>query len=142
MLQLAGEAGLRRGEVAQVHRDDLIEIDRPQLVVHGKGGKQRVIPISDYLTQLIRDGAPKSWLFPNGSGGHLTSQHVGKLVAQALPDHWTIHTLRHRFATRAYRSTRNLRAVQTLLGHESVMTTERYTALDDSEIRATAAGAW
>jgi site-specific recombinase XerD len=52
-------------------------------VVHGKGGKQRVIPISDYLAQLIRDGAPKSWLFPNGSGGHLTSQHVGKLVAQA-----------------------------------------------------------
>jgi integrase/recombinase XerC len=42
----------------------------------------------------------------------------------------------HRFATRAYRGTRNLRAVQVLLGHASIATTERYTAVDDAEIRA------
>ena len=57
-------------------------------------------------------------------------------VADALPDNWTMHTLRHRFATRAYRGTRNLRAVQVLLGHESIATTERCCAVDDSEIRA------
>lgn len=66
---------------------------------------------------------------------------VGRLVAAALPDRWTMHTLRHRFATRAYRGTRNLRAVQTLLGHASIATTERFTAVDDDEIRAAAMAA-
>jgi integrase/recombinase XerC len=47
-----------------------------------------------------------------------------------------------RFATRAYRGSRNLRAVQSLLGHVSILTTERYTALEDDEIRAAAACAW
>ena len=68
--------------------------------------------------------------------GPLTAQYVGQLVADTLPDNWTMHTLRHRFATRAYRGTHNLRAVQVLLGHESIATTERYCAVDDSEIRA------
>ena len=47
-----------------------------------------------------------------------------------------MHKLRHRFATRAYRGSRNLRAVQVLLGHAPIVTTERYTAVDDDEIRA------
>ena len=82
------------------------------------------------------------WLFPNGFGGHLTADHVGKLVARALPGNASMHMLRHRFATRAYHGSHNLRAVQTLLGHESILTTERYTAVDDNEIRAAAACAW
>jgi integrase/recombinase XerC len=53
-----------------------------------------------------------------------------------LPNGWTLHTLRHRFATRAYRGSRNLRAVQVLMGHSSIATTERYLACDDNEIRA------
>jgi integrase/recombinase XerC len=65
-----------------------------------------------------------------------------KLIAGALPDDWTAHTLWDRFATRAYRGRRNLRAVQELLGHESLMTTQRYTAFEDDEIRAAAASAW
>jgi site-specific recombinase XerD len=68
--------------------------------------------------------------------------HVGKLVAAALGPGWSMHKLRHRFATRAYRhGGRNLRAVQALLGHSSVATTERYTAVDDDEIRAAAMAA-
>jgi integrase len=56
MIRLAGEAGLRRGEVALCHRDDLITDPRgPSLIVHGKGNKQRVVPISDSLAEAIRE---------------------------------------------------------------------------------------
>jgi integrase len=112
----------------------------PRLVVHGKGGKERIVPISDHLAYIIRglDG----WLFPNGAGGHLTADRVGRPIARALPGDWTAHTLRHRYATRAFRDSRNLRAVQTLLGHSSLITTECYIAIEDDEVRAAAACAW
>jgi integrase len=145
MLRLAAEAGLRRAEVARVHTNDLTQgFDGPLLLVHGKGDRQRVVPITDDLGELV-DAGPAGhtpglpghgWLFPGDDDGHLSPRYVGKLVAAALPDQWTMHSLRHRFATRAYRGTRNLRAVQTLLGHASVATTERYTAVDDDECRA------
>jgi integrase/recombinase XerC len=144
MMRLAAEAGLRRAEVAQVAVLDLIDTPgAPQLLVHGKGAKDRVIPISGSLADAIRAGVPghtpgaqaSQWLFPVGRG-HLAPISVGILVSEVLPDHWTMHTLRHRFATRVYRGSRNLRAVQTLLGHASVATTERYTAVDDDEVRA------
>ncbi|MCW2652021.1 MAG: hypothetical protein JWR32_2997 [Mycobacterium sp.] len=150
MLRLAGEAGLRRAEVAQVHYRDLIEsVDGAALLVNGKGGKQRVVPIGESLAGLLRRGAAghtpgmprRGWLFPTGLGGHLSADAVGRLVSRVLPPGCTMHCLRHRFATRAYRGTRNLRAVQMLLGHESIATTERYTAVDDGEIRAAAMAA-
>jgi integrase len=145
MLRLAAEAGLRRAEVAQVNtRDVFVSRGTAQLMVHGKGGKQRIVPISDHLAETIRQGAAghtpgtpdHGWLFPDGFGGHLSPQWVGIVVARVLPEGYSMHTLRHRFASRAYRGTRNLRAVQTLLGHASIATTERYTAVDDDEIRA------
>jgi integrase/recombinase XerC len=145
MLRLAGEAGMRRGEVSQVHTRDVLESGGgAQLLIHGKGNKERVVPISGALAESIRagagghtPGAPRDgWLFPNRTGGHLTAYHVGQLVVRVLPDGWTMHTLRHRFSSRAYRGTRNLRAVQTPLGHSSIATTERYCAVDDNEIRA------
>lgn len=147
MLRLAAEAGLRRAEIARVHVGDLtVAAGGAQLRVRGKGAKVRVLPISDDLALLIAAGAAghspemaaygTGWLFPGDDGGHLSPRWAGRLIASALPDHWTAHCLRHRFATRAYRGSRNLRAVQTLLGHSSVATTERYTAVDDDEIRA------
>lgn len=142
MIRLAGEAGLRRGEVARCRRDDVIRDPRGALlVVHGKGGKQRVIPISDSLLEAIQDyrpigSGPTGYLFPGIVDGHLSEKYVGELISALMPDGWSMHKLRHRFATRAYRGTRNLRAVQTILGHSSVATTERYTAVDDDEIRA------
>jgi integrase/recombinase XerC len=148
MLRLAAEAGLRRAEIARVHtRDVTIGPGGALLRVLGKGAKIRVLPISDALAVLIAGGAAghtpslpglgaNGYLFPGEEDGHLSAQWVGTLMAAALPDGWTAHTLRHRFATRAYRGSRNLRAVQTLLGHSSVATTERYTAVDDDEIRA------
>ena len=150
MLRLAAEAGLRRGEVAQVHTQDLVDgISGAQLLVHGKGGKKRIIPINDSLAGAIRAGAaghtpgtsPQGWLFPNGTGGHLSVYHVGDLVRQVLPEPWTMHALRHRFASRCYRASRNLRAVQVLMGHASIATTERYLAVDDDEVRAAMMGA-
>jgi integrase/recombinase XerC len=138
MLRLAAEAGMRRAEVAQVHAHDLIDgTGGAQLLVNGKGNKQRVVPISDALAEAIRRRAAGGWLFPSWpDGGHLTPNYVGILVTNVLPDGWTMHTLRHRFASRAYRGTRNLRAVQVLLGHASIATTERYCAVDDAEVRA------
>jgi integrase/recombinase XerC len=152
MLRLAGETGMRRGEVSLVHTRDLLEgSGGAQLVVHGKGQKERVVPITDSLAVAIRAGAAghtpgeesTGWLFPGDTDGHLSPLWVGQLVVRVLPDGWTMHTLRHRFASRAYRGTRNLRAVQTLLGHSNLSVTERYCAVDDDEIRAAmeAAGA-
>lgn len=83
MLRLGGEAGLRRAEIAQVHSHDLMDADC--LLVHGKGGKQRVVPISDYLAFLIRERG-EGWLFPGAVGGHLTADYVGVLIARALPE--------------------------------------------------------
>lgn len=68
MLRLAAEAGLRRAEVAGVHARDLIDVDSShRLLVRGKGGHERMVPISDYLAALIREEARDSWAFPNGS---------------------------------------------------------------------------
>lgn len=140
MLRLAAEAGLRRAEIARVHRRDLTRGPAgAELLVHGKGGKLRVVPIGDDLAGAIAGAG--GYLFSGDDDGHLSPRYVGKLMAGALPDHWTAHTLRHRFATRVYRGSRNLRAVQVLLGHSSVATTERYTAVDDDEVRAAAMAA-
>jgi integrase len=146
MLRLAAEAGLRRAEVAQVHTRDLRgEPSQRQLLVHGKGGKQRLIPITDELAAMIGagpaghtvGGASTGWLFPSDKGcGHVNPPTVGEVCSKALGPGTTMHQLRHRFASKAYRGTRNLRAVQELLGHANVAVTERYTAVDDDERRA------
>ncbi|CAJ1504198.1 tyrosine-type recombinase/integrase [[Mycobacterium] holstebronense] len=155
MLRLAAEVGLRRLEVAQVRVSDLEDTHiGPALRVLGKGGRTRVVPISDDLATAIRRGAgghtPElaafgagdGYLFPGQEDGHLSAQHVGKLVTAALPAGLSMHKLRHRFATRAFRhGGRNLLAVQRLLGHSSVATTQRYTAVDDDELRAAALAA-
>lgn len=145
MLRLAAEAGLRRAEVAQVHVRDLREdFGGPQLLVHGKGSRERIVPITDDLADWIGVGAAghtdgasaEGWLFPGADDGHLSPRWVGTLCADVMPDVWTMHKLRHRFATNAFRGERNILAVQRLLGHASVATTMRYTAVDDQELRA------
>nr|WP_231974795.1 tyrosine-type recombinase/integrase [Mycobacterium sp. E1747] len=137
MARLAGEAGLRRAEVAQVHTNDLIDHpEGPQLIVHGKGGKQRVVPITTSLAVEIAHARPHGgFVFPGQIDGHVSPGHVGKLVSKAMPPGWSMHKLRHRFATRGYAGTGNLRAVQEALGHASVATTQRYTAVSSSEVR-------
>lgn len=145
MLRLAAEAGLRRAEVAQVHTRDLrIGPHGAQLLIHGKGSRERVVPVTEDLAILIARGAAghtagapeQGWLFPGYHDGHLSAKYVGALVAAVLPTGWSMHALRHRFASRAYRGTRNLRAVQMLLGHSSIAITERYLDVNDDELRA------
>lgn len=137
MVELGAFAGLRAGEIARVHCDDL---DGDLLLVHGKGGKERVVPLArGALVDAIADA--QGWLFPNARGSHLSANHVSKLLSRLLPAPWTAHTLRHRFGTRAYAGTRDLLAVSKLLGHASTDTTLVYVQMPDDHLRLAVAAA-
>lgn len=142
ILHLAAFAGLRRAEICQIHARDVIEdILGYSLIVHGKGGKQRIIPLDDGLAADLRRATRDGFAFPGNCEGHLSPRYVGKLATRVLPDSWTLHTLRHRFASAAYASSNDLLAVQTLLGHASPATTRRYVQVPDERLRAVATGA-
>lgn len=137
ILRLAAEVGLRRAEIAQMHSRDLGEdLLGDSLLVHGKGGKTRVVPLPRPLALELRRRGP-GWIFPGNDGGHLSPRWVGKIATLLLPADWTLHTLRHRFATKAYAAERDLLSVQTLLGHTSPVTTRRYVRLPADALRRT-----
>jgi integrase/recombinase XerC len=137
MLQLAGGVGLRCVEVARVHSDDLVQdLDGWSLRVTGKGGRVRVVPLTRRLALTLR-AQPAGFVFPGQDGGHLSPAYVSKVMSRVLPAGTTAHMLRHRFASRAYvGSGRDIRAVQELLGHASVATTQIYTKVPDGALRA------
>lgn len=136
MLRLAAESGLRRGEVAQVHTRDLFEdLGGWSLVVHGKGGKVRHVPLKADIAAEIRTAEP-GYLFPGQIDGHLSAQHVGVLVRRLLPGAYSMHKLRTRFGTRVYAATHDIRAVQELLGHSSPVTTQAYIQVPQDALRA------
>jgi integrase/recombinase XerC len=138
MVMLASYAGLRCTEIARVHTRDLVG---GALRVHGKGGVVRSVPMHPDLAEALGE-LPGGYAFPGGGDGHLTAGHVGKLLKRLLGPDWSAHTLRHRFASRAYGGTRDLRAVQVLLGHARPETTARYTlVLEDSLLAAVRAAA-
>ena len=132
MLMLAAYAGLRRAEIAALHGNDVVG---DTLVVKGKGGRVRSVPIHPRLADALR--GVRGYVFPGRDEGHLSPDRVGRIMRDALGDGWTAHSLRHRFATRAYAAERDLLTVQQLLGHSSVATTQRYTQVpDDARRRA------
>lgn len=139
ILRCAAEVGLRRAEIAQIHRRDLLQdLGGWSLIVHGKGERPRVVPLPAGLTAEIGEQCRRwGYMLPGDDGGHLSPRYVGKLASAALPDDWTLHALRHRFATRAYSLDRDVFTVQQLLGHASPATTRRYVALDTSSMRST-----
>ena len=138
MLRLAAEAGLRRAEVAGVHVRDLVEdLEGWSLWVHGKGGRDRLVPLSRSLAVELRGAVDHGYVFPGAVGGHLSARWVGRIVADLLPGSTTMHQLRHRFATRAYGVDRDTFTVQQLLGHASPDTTRRYVVVPDERLRAT-----
>lgn len=139
MIRLGAECGLRRGEIARVHSDDVVADSAGRsLIVRGKGDKQRIVPLPDDLANIIMDA--RGYLFPGRFVGHVEESYIGDHISHLLPDGYAAHTLRHRFATTAYAATHDLFVVAELLGHESVETTEHYVAMPDGRLReATAA---
>lgn len=134
MIRLGAECGLRRGEIARVHSDDVVaDSDGRSLIVRGKGDKQRIVPLPDDLAGIIMDA--RGYLFPGRFGGHVEESYIGDHISRLLPDGYAAHTLRHRFATTAYAATHDLFVVAELLGHESVETTEHYVAMPDGRLR-------
>ena len=134
MIRLGAECGLRRGEIARVHSDDVVADSAGRsLIVRGKGDKQRIVPLPDDLAGIIMDA--RGYLFPGRFGGHVEESYIGDHISRLLPDGYAAHTLRHRFATPAYAATHDLFVVAELLGHESVETTEHYVAMPDGRLR-------
>lgn len=137
MMLLAARCGLRRAEVAQVHSRDIGEdLIGWSLVVHGKGRRERRVPLPDEVRFALRRRG-EGWAF-TGPRGHLSPVRVGELVSEALPEGWTMHTLRHRYATRCYAGSRDLLAVSTLLGHTRPETTRVYIGLSNDALRSAA----
>jgi integrase len=136
MGRLAGEAGLRRGEVAALRRSDLVhDVSGWALIVLGKGQKQRVVPITDDLAAAILTFCEHGYLFPGNENGHLSEAWVGACISRLMPESWTMHKLRHRAASRGYAGTRDIFAVMKFLGHESVATTQLYVAITQDDVR-------
>lgn len=138
-IRLGAEAGLRRGEIARVHARDLMEdLTGWSLIVHGKGGRERLVPLTDSLARAVRAATMRTggYAFPGRVNGHVSPGWLGKLISRTLPVGVTPHSLRHRFATRAYSATSDVFAVQELLGHASPETTRRYVQLHGDRLRA------
>ncbi|MDD7687530.1 MAG: tyrosine-type recombinase/integrase [Actinomycetaceae bacterium] len=145
MLRFAAEAGLRRGEVAQIHESDFIrDLLGFSLLVHGKGGKERHVPLEDSLARealrTIREQGG-GYLFPGNDNGHLSARWIGKRISRLLPDGVTMHALRHRFATKIYSGSHDILATQQLLGHASPATTQLYVGVDAARLRDVARAA-
>jgi integrase/recombinase XerC len=144
ILELMYGSGLRVSEVAGLALERL-DLDRQRVLVFGKGAKEREVPVSDPATDAldawIRDGRPvfaegraetSTSLFLNRHGRTLGVRDIRRLVGRyggrALSGRRvTPHTLRHTFATHLLEGGADIRAVQELLGHASVATTQRYT---------------
>jgi len=129
MVMLAALAGLRRAEIACLHSRDVLGTS---LRITGKGGRTRVVPLHPLLADVL--AGHTGFIFPGADNGHLSPDRVGRIMTALLGNGWTAHTLRHRFATRAYAGDRDLLAVQQLLGHSSVATTQRYTQVPDDAL--------
>jgi integrase/recombinase XerC len=137
MLRLAADHGLRRGEISVVHSRDLLEdLAGWTLLVHGKGGKDRLVPLLvDVAAELRR--LPEGYAFPGRVDGHLSPRWVGKLVSRLLEGDWTTHKLRHRAATAWWEaSDHDVLTVGELLGHADPKTTRLYVKVHDARLRA------
>jgi integrase/recombinase XerD len=143
LVELLYGSGLRATELVSLPRG-VARLDQPFLILKGKGGRERLVPVSDraraavaaYAATLPKDGV---WLFPSGKK-HLSRvrlyQMVRELALQAgiPPDRISPHVLRHAFATHLLEGGADLRALQTMLGHADIATTQIYTHVDSRRL--------
>lgn len=145
--------GLRVSELINLKFEHLFP-DEGFIRVIGKGNKERLVPLNDYVIQeidayvettrnqqQIKPGN-ESYVFLNRRGAKLTRVMIFTIVKQlaemaGITKNVSPHTFRHSFATHLLEGGANLRAIQELLGHESISTTEIYTHLDQSYLRDT-----
>ena len=109
------------------------------LRVRGKGGKERMVGVNDDLMATLHaiEEPGLRYYFPGLRGPHMHPQSVHKIIHRLTG--FNPHALRHAGATAAYNATRDLRAVQEMLGHSSLATTQRYLHLDPDALRRVAA---
>jgi integrase/recombinase XerD len=154
LLELIYATGLRVSELVSLKRNAVLSDDR-FLTVRGKGGRERMVPLSRaartatvaYLTahkdaSRARRGPVSDWLFPSsGRSGHLTRQRFGQelkdlaVVAGVPHDRISPHVLRHAFASHLLAHGADLRAVQQMLGHADISTTQIYTHILDERLK-------
>lgn len=137
MIHLAVEAGLRRNEIASIFLpDDMIEeIHGWSLIVHGKGNKDRIVPLTSIISNLLLQ-RPNGWCFPcmYNSAKHVCPDTVYRHIKKTVGE--PTHSLRRKFATDLYRATNgDMRVVQETLGHESVTTTQLYISIASDDLR-------
>jgi integrase/recombinase XerC len=145
MLELLYGCGIRNSELTGINLDD-IRLSAEAILIRGKGKKERYVPFGDsvktaltaYLPErqkvLGAIGKHSGALLINRRGGRLTTRSVGRIikkiaVAKGLSPDVHPHTLRHAFGTHMLEEGADLRAIQELLGHERLATTQRYTQL-------------
>ncbi len=153
-IELLYASGLRVTELVTLPAG-VLRAEEPLVTVMGKGRKERLVPISRRAreaAQAAQEGlvargkgrlAAKKYLLPSrGAAGHLTRQGVGLLLKQAAlaggldPAKVSPHVLRHSFATHLLSRGADLRALQTLLGHADIATTQIYTRVLEERLRA------
>jgi integrase/recombinase XerD len=152
LLELLYATGLRISELVALPAS-AARRDERVLMVRGKGGKERLVPLNDaakaamraYAAMLAeaRDSAPSKWLFPSfAEAGHLTRQHAARelktlaVAAGLRPAQVSPHVLRHAFASHLLHNGADLRVVQTLLGHADISTTQIYTHVLDDRLKS------
>ena len=130
---LGAYAGLRAGEMAGLHAEDIQRHAEPPVLIvrDGKGGKQRIIPLHPLVLDVLAFLPQSGPLFLNRFGQQLAANSVSARVGRyfrsiGLND--TLHQCRHAFATAVYRESLDIRLTQELLGHASPTTTARYAA--------------
>jgi len=147
LLELLYGSGLRASELVGLPMA-AVPRDAPLLTITGKGGQQRMVPISGRArTALSRwlalRGGGGKFLFPSrGASGHLTRVRLFQLLrelaagAGIAPDRVSPHVLRHAFATHLLEGGADLRVLQTLLGHADIATTQIYTHVESARLVA------
>lgn len=143
LFELLYGSGLRATELVSLPRGAIVS-DRPYLILKGKGGRERMVPLSDRARAAVvrwRTHVPatNAWLFPSGKS-HLSRMRLYQIVralageAGIAPDRISPHVLRHAFATHLLEGGADLRALQAMLGHADIATTEIYTHVDASRL--------